>query len=199
MRSDPPSDSSAGAFGGRFNRLRLRFGAPPRDAVPHMEHFNVTAAERRRRETMERSRGRLVIAAGMFAALFAVVSFRVAWVTVVRPVAAKAPRDTMPQIARAPLKPITETVLPGQRAMIVDRTGQPLAISQPTREAFADPSAIGDPVDAVRKLKRVLPRLDEARAIKRLSDLNKHFVYIERQITPDEEARINNLGIPSVI
>ena len=196
---DPPSDGpNAASPGGRFNWPRMRRGATPRDAVPRMEHFHVTAAEQRRREAMERSRGRLVIAAGLFAALFTVVFLRVTWVTVLRPVAAQVARDTMPPIARGPLKPITETVMPGQRAMIVDRMGQPLAISQPTREAFADPSAIGDPVDAVRKLKTVLPRLDVAAAIKRLSDTNKRFVYIERQITPDEEARINNLGIPSL-
>ncbi len=206
--SDPPPGSGSGAgqgsgsggsaFGARFNRLRMRRGAPPQDAVPRMEHFHVTAAEKRRREVMERSRGRLVIAAGLFAALFTVVSARVAWVTVIRPVNLKVVRETMPPVARGPLKPITETVMPGQRAMIVDRTGQPLAISQPTREAFADPSAIGDVPDAVRKLKTVLPRLDIQATIKRLSDTSKKFVYIERQITPDEEARINNLGIPSV-
>src|ERR1700722_9945108 len=66
-------------------RLRIRRGAPPRDAVLRMEHFNVTAAEQRRREAIERSRGRLVIAAGLFAAMFAVVGFRVAWVTIVNP------------------------------------------------------------------------------------------------------------------
>src|SRR5580658_3146341 len=203
--SDPPGSTSQGGMfpggmfpGGMFHRLRLRRGAPPRDAVLKMEHFHVTALERKRRETMERSRGRLLIAAGIFATLFAVVSFRVAWVTVLNPVRAKIVRDTMPAAAKAPLRPITETVMPGQRAMIVDRMGQPLAISQPTRGAFADPSAIGDPVDAVRKLKTILPRLDAPKAVKRLSDLTKKFVYIERQITPDEEARINNLGIPSV-
>jgi len=198
--SDPPGGGASGGstFGARFNRMRMRRGAPPQDAVLRMEHFHVTAAEKRRREVMERSRGRLVIAAGLFAALFTVVSARVAWVTVIRPVNLKLVRETMPPVARGPLKPITETVMPGQRAMIVDRTGQPLAISQPTREAFADPSAIGDVPDAVRKLKTVLPRLDTQETIKRLSDTSKKFVYIERQITPDEEARINNLGIPSV-
>src|SRR5215469_4695014 len=119
---DDPRDTQPGRF-----RLRMRRGAPPRDAVPRMEHIDVTAAERRRREQLERSRGRLVLAAGLFATLFGIVSLRVTWVTVVRPVAAKVASERMPQIARAPLKPITETVLPGQRAMIVDRTGQPLA------------------------------------------------------------------------
>jgi cell division protein FtsI (penicillin-binding protein 3) len=190
---EPPA-----ASGGRFNRLRMRRGAPPLDAVPRMEHFHVTAAEKRRRLAMERTRGRLVIAAAAFATLFTIVAGRVAWVTVLRPVQAKIAVQAMPQIARGPLKPITETVMPGQRAMIVDRTGQPLAISQPTRSVFADPSAIGDAADAAKQLKTVLPRLDVERTIRRLSDHTKKFVYLERQITPDEEARINNLGIPSV-
>ena len=81
---DAPRGPSAGAS--RFQRMRMRRGAPPQDAVLRMEHFHVTAAEKRRREAMERSRGRLVITAGLFAALFTVVCFRVAWVTVIHPV-----------------------------------------------------------------------------------------------------------------
>ena len=218
--SDPPSVSDGDPPGGQFSsgqswggqadggppragwgihRLRMRRGAPPRDAVLRMEHFNVTAVEQRRRAAIERSRGRLVIAAGLFAAMFTVVGFRVAWVTIVNPVHAKmAAHEIMPPIAKGPLRPITDILTPGARAMIVDRNGQPLAISEPTREAYADPNAIGDAVEAVQKLKTVLPRLDVAMTTRRLSDTGKHFVYIERQITPDEEARINNLGIPSV-
>ena len=136
----------------------MRRGAPPQDAVLRMEHFHVTAAEKRRREAMERSRGRLVITAGLFAFLFTVVCFRVAWVTVIRPVRANFVQQTMPPIAKGPLQPITDIVTPGQRAMIVDRNGQPLAISEPTREAFADPNAIGDPVVVAQQLKTILPR-----------------------------------------
>ncbi len=194
------SDSSFGSVGptSRLGRLRMRRGAPPQDAVLRMEHFHVTAAEKRRRDAMERSRGRLVLTAGLFTFLFGLVCMRVAWVTVIRPVRANFAQQTMPPIAKGPLRPITDIVTPGQRAMIVDRNGQPLAISEPTREAFADPTAIGDPVVVAHQLKTILPRLNVDEAIKRLSETNKRFVYIERQITPDEEARINNLGIPSV-
>ncbi|MSP00280.1 MAG: penicillin-binding protein 2 [Acetobacteraceae bacterium] len=196
--ADIPDDLPQVPPPGRFHRLRIRRGAPPRDAVLRMEHFHVTSAEKRRRELMDRSRGRLVLAAGAFALMFAVVAVRVAWVTVVHPVEAKIAHKVTPPVAKGPLKPITDAVLPGQRAMIVDRTGQPLALSQPTRSVFANPAAVGNPAEAVQKLKSVLPRLDVQRTIKRLSDQSKRFVYLERQITPDEEARINNLGIPSV-
>src|SRR5580698_8626490 len=151
------SDSSFGSVGptSRFGRLRMRRGAPPQDAVLRMEHFHVTAAEKRRREAMERSRGRLVLTAGMFALLFCLVCIRVAWVTVIRPVRGNFAQQSMPGVAKGPLRPITDIVTPGQRAMIVDRNGQPLAISEPTREAFADPTAIGDPAAAARQLKAV--------------------------------------------
>ena len=193
---DNPGDPS---FLGRgFRQMRMRRGAPPRDAVLRMEHFHVTPADKRRRIAEDRTRGRLVIAAAAFAAMFAVVAVRVAWVTVLHPVEARLVPDRLPHTANAVLRPITETVMPGQRAMIVDRTGLPLAISQPTRSVYADPNAVGDAAEAARQLKTVLPRLNTAQTIRRLTDRSKKFVYLERQITPNEEAAINNLGIPSV-
>ena len=194
--SDEPAPN--GPDTGRSRRPRVRRGAAPRDAVPRMEHFQVTAADKKRRLEMENTSRRLLIAASVFACLFIVVSFRVAWVTVLRPREIHIAAAPVPKIAQGPLKPIGDTVVPGQRAMIVDRMGQPLALSEPTRSVFADPNAVGDPVEAARQLKSVLPRLNVDVAIKRLSEKNKKFVYLERQITPEEEAKINNLGIPSV-
>ena len=48
--SDPPPRGS------RFNRVRVRRGAAPRDAVPRMEHFHVTAAEKRYTVAVEQDR-----------------------------------------------------------------------------------------------------------------------------------------------
>jgi cell division protein FtsI (penicillin-binding protein 3) len=82
--------------------------------------------------------------------------------------------------------------------MITDRNGQILAISLPTVAVFADPRQIIDPADAAHRLKEVLPRLDEDAARTRLSDTNRQFVYLERQITPREELAINSLGLPGI-
>lgn len=196
--SNPDNPGDPSFLGRGFRQMRMRRGATPRDAVLRMEHFHVTPADKRRRIAEDRTRGRLVIAAAAFAALFAVVCVRVAWVTVLHPVEARVVPDRLPHTANAVLRPITETVMPGQRAMIVDRTGLPLAISQPTRSVYADPNAVGDAAEAARQLKTVLPRLNIAQTIRRLTDRSKKFVYLERQITPNEEAAINNLGIPSV-
>ena len=82
--------------------------------------------------------------------------------------------------------------------MITDRNGQILAISLPTVAVFADPRQIIDAADAAHRLKKVLPRIDEEAARARLSDTNRQFVYLERQITPREELAINTLGIPGI-
>ena len=84
------------------------------------------------------------------------------------------------------------------RATIVDRNGQPLAISLPSVALFADPRQIIDPVDATRRLKQALPRIDAAAVQRRLSDTNLQFAFVERQITPREELAVNRLGIPGV-
>jgi cell division protein FtsI (penicillin-binding protein 3) len=84
------------------------------------------------------------------------------------------------------------------RATIVDRNGQPLAISLPSVALFADPRQIIDPADATRRLKQALPRIDAAAVQRRLSDTNLQFAFVERQITPREELAVNRLGIPGV-
>ena len=197
-RAETAKVSRAQTAIGQTARGQTARGQTARQPAPRLEQFKLAAADKQRRAAMVRTRGRIVIATFVFASMFAVVGFRVTWVTVINPVEAKMARLKMPRLAEEVLPPIEETLISGQRAMIVDRTGQPLAMSRPTRSVFADPAAIGDAAEAVRRLKTVLPRLDETRAVKRLSDRSKRFVYLERQITPDEEARINNLGIPSV-
>ncbi|HEY0424433.1 MAG TPA: penicillin-binding protein 2, partial [Rhodopila sp.] len=99
-------------------------------------------------------------------------------------------------VADAPRRPI-EAALPGQRATITDRNGQPMAMSIRTVSLFADPRQIGDVDDAARKLKQVLPRLSLEETIDRLKR-DKKFIYLAREITPREEQAINDLGIPGV-
>jgi cell division protein FtsI (penicillin-binding protein 3) len=62
---------------------------------------------------------------------------------------------------------------------------------------FADPRQIGDPDDAARKLRQVLPRLDAVEIADRLRR-DKKFIYLAREITPREELAINDLGIPGI-
>jgi len=184
-----------------------RFGAPRDAAVPRMEHVRVTAPDLARRAMMEKTRGRLVIAAFGFAALFGALTLKLADATIIRPLLPKPPahRTAPPPPpsgdsaataqATAPAALDTE---PHVRAMITDRNGEILAISLPTAALYADPREIADPAEAAHKLQAVLPQLDEAEVRARLSDSHKQFVYLERQITPKQELRINALGLPGI-
>ncbi len=195
----PPPDSpplNQGAFG----RVTHRRGAARSDATPQIEHIRVTRPDLERRRAMKQTHGRLVITASGFCVLFFAVIVKLALATILMPKEphrAEVPVAAIVAAVSAAPRSSADTVMPGQRAMITDRNGQPLAISLPTVSLFADPRQIIDPAEAARKLKTVLPRLDEDRARQRLSS-DKKFVYLERQITPREELAINNLGIPGI-
>jgi len=193
----PPSGPSNGA---RFERPIPRVGASRSDAVPRVENVRVTAPDLVKRAAMERTRSRLVIAAGGFCVLFTAVLAKLALATIVAPLAPHRPErpltDIVANAAIATRSPI-EATLPGQRAMITDRNGQPMAISLNTVSLFADPRQIADPDEAAAKLKQVLPRLDVAETVDRLKR-DKKFIYLAREITPREEQAVNNLGIPGV-
>jgi len=191
----PPVDPKLN--GGRNGRPAPRRGAGRFDTVPRMENVRVTAPDLARRVALEKTRARLVIAAGGFTALFAAVLTKLALATIVMPLAPHRIERTVEEVIdAAPRSPI-EATLPGQRATITDRNGQPMAISLNTVSLFADPRQIGDAADAAKKLKQVLPRLDVAETEERLQR-DKKFIYLAREITPREEQAINNLGIPGV-
>ncbi|WP_052945142.1 peptidoglycan D,D-transpeptidase FtsI family protein, partial [Acidisphaera rubrifaciens] len=161
-----------------------------------METVRITAPDLQRRAALEKTRGRLVVAAVGFAALFVGVLLKLADATIISPL---MPRHEPVPIAQLvdPPKPTPGTITHHVRAMITDRNGEIMAISLPTAALYADPKEMIDPVDTAHKLKLALPRLDEALVRTRL-EAAKQFVYLARQITPTEELRINGLGIPGV-
>jgi cell division protein FtsI (penicillin-binding protein 3) len=179
-----------------------RFGAPREASVPRMEHVRVTAPDLARRAALEKTRGRLVLAAAGFAVLFGAVVIKLADATIVDPVqprVASTPRWVDPPPAGAGGAAIVPAAFDfgahAGRAMVTDRNGEILAVSLPTAGLFANPSQIIDAADAAHRLVGVLPRLDEATVRARLAESTKQFVYLERQITPKEEMAINALGI----
>ncbi|MGA8192105.1 MAG: penicillin-binding transpeptidase domain-containing protein [Acetobacteraceae bacterium] len=172
-----------------------RVGAARSDAVPRMENVRVTEPDLLRRAALEKTRTRLVYAAFGFGLLFLAVVAKLADATILQPLAPHRPERSIEALFTGPKVDVASLA---QRAMITDRNGQILAISLPTVALFADPRQIIDPADAAHRMKQALPRLDEAMARERLSDTNRQFVYLERQITPREELAINSLGIPGI-
>ena len=166
-----------------------------------MQTVRVTGPDLHRRAVLERTRGRLVVAAGGFGMLFLVLAIKLAGATVLFPIQTRhldrLTRTTTPEPGPAPAATADLSVGPRTRAMIVDRNGEILAISLPTAGLYANPREMIDTADAARKLQAAMPRLDLDTVRTRLAS-DKGFVYLARNITPKEQMAVNGLGIPGV-
>ena len=76
-------------------------------------------------------------------------------------------------------------------------TAKSSAISLPTAALYANPREMIDAADTAHKLKAALPDLDEAAVQARLQS-DKQFVYLARELSPRQELKINDLGIPGI-
>jgi cell division protein FtsI (penicillin-binding protein 3) len=83
------------------------------------------------------------------------------------------------------------------RGMIVDRNNDALAISTPVESVAASPADVAATDEQIAKLARLLD-LQPAEISRRLADPKREFVYLKRQLPPDEAARVVALGIPGV-
>jgi len=87
--------------------------------------------------------------------------------------------------------------LSATRGRIVDRHNEPLAISTPVESVAASPADIEITQEQLKRLARSLGT--EAGEIqKKLADTRREFVYLKRQLPPDEAARVVALGIPGI-
>ncbi|MGH7067120.1 MAG: peptidoglycan D,D-transpeptidase FtsI family protein [Acetobacteraceae bacterium] len=168
-------------------------GTPRDGAVPRLETVRVTAPDLARRARLETSRRRLLGAATGFTALFAALAAKLTDATVINPVKPPPPPRNTAAAAARPAAIANRT-----RAMMVDRNGQILAVSLPTAAVYADPRQMMDRAEAVRRLQSVLPDLNGPAMLAELMAPHRDFVYIAREVGPEQELRINDLGIPGV-
>ncbi|MCL1513587.1 MULTISPECIES: peptidoglycan D,D-transpeptidase FtsI family protein [Acetobacteraceae] len=161
--------------------------------------------DERRRNPMswlEKSRNRLVYLGMGFLFLYGGVAVKALFATILAPMAPLPNQvgSTIPDIPHPDPKAMAGNgfVLPNiRRASIVDRNGQPLALSLPVVQVYANPMEIIEPEDVARSLHTILPNLNMAETIRRLKQ-KKQFVYLARNIAPTDELAINNLGIPGI-
>ena len=83
------------------------------------------------------------------------------------------------------------------RGMIVDRNNEPLAISTPVESVAASPADIDITPEQSRKLAKLL-QTDVADLQRKLEDSRREFVYLKRQLPPEQAAKIVELNIPGV-
>lgn len=87
--------------------------------------------------------------------------------------------------------------VPAHRGMITDRNGEPLAVSTPAESIWASPPDVVASTQKVQQLARILG-VTEAELRQRLFDTSREFVYLKRQLPPDQAQQVALLSIPGV-
>ena len=84
------------------------------------------------------------------------------------------------------------------RGSIMDRNGDPLAISTPVDSVWANPKELAAAVDRVPELARSLG-LDPERLMRRITrSMDKEFLYLKRHLSPDQAHMVIALNLPGV-
>lgn len=147
------------------------------------------------KRALETGRLRLEVAVWLFTLIFVVIGARL-----VDLMALKA--DAAVTVVRTAWSERVAPPVGGQsRAEIVDRNGVVLATNLPTVNLYANSRSFletglnaGDSAD---RLVRVLPHLNRNEVVERLIS-GRPFVYLDRNLTPRQQAMVNALGIPGV-
>jgi cell division protein FtsI (penicillin-binding protein 3) len=139
------------------------------------------------RRTLQTSPVRITVAKTLFLAIFLVVGGRAFYLQALQ-------GDRLMRLGqRQHLK--EWTVLP-KRGGVFDRGGEALALSLEAQSVYARPRSIQDAARSARDLARVL-KISTTEIKERLTSA-KPFVWIKRQISPDEASQIQNLRIKGV-
>jgi cell division protein FtsI (penicillin-binding protein 3) len=131
-----------------------------------------------------KARARVGLAMVAFALIYAVIGGRLIMFAVVGD--SHGGRRTAAQDAIATARPD-----------IVDRNGEVLATDVKAPSLFAEPRRIIDKDEAIELLTATLPDLDTAEVRERLSG-KKGFVWLKREITPQQQQEIHRLGVPGI-
>jgi cell division protein FtsI (penicillin-binding protein 3) len=132
---------------------------------------------------ISKSRFRIRLSAGAFAALFLLFIGRLAYLGT-KPDPESLRREASQAVSAA-------------RPEIVDRNGQLLAMDVKVMSVFADPREIIDKDEATEEITAILPDLN-ARDLRARLGSRKGFVWVKRDVTPAEQRAIFRLGLPGI-
>lgn len=87
--------------------------------------------------------------------------------------------------------------MPASRGPVKDRNGQPLAISTPVESIWATPDDVELDGGRLKALAHALA-LNPAELRQKVANKDRQFVYLKRQIPPDQAAKVMALRIPGI-
>ena len=88
--------------------------------------------------------------------------------------------------------------LPAHRGMIVDRNGEPLAISTPVESVWMNPQELGGELERIPELATLLALKPQQVRKMLASRAGREFVYLRRHISPSLAEQVTALHIPGV-
>ena len=88
--------------------------------------------------------------------------------------------------------------IPTNRASILDRIGEPLAVSTPVDSIVANPNELPTELEKIRLLAGALEQDPDTLIRKITSNLDKEFVYLRRHVNPDLTIRVLELDMPGI-
>jgi cell division protein FtsI (penicillin-binding protein 3) len=87
--------------------------------------------------------------------------------------------------------------IPGTRGRILDRNGEALAISTPVQSVWAIPSDVEATPAQLRSLAKTLG-VEPHELAKKLGEISRDFVYLKRQIPPEQAEQVARLGLAGI-
>jgi cell division protein FtsI (penicillin-binding protein 3) len=133
---------------------------------------------------MERSAGRIVLIIFAFVMIFGAILARLTQLGIAPDPQYEAKRSAQDQVAAA-------------RPDILDRNGEVLATDMQMPSLYAEPRKLIDVDEATELLTAAMPDLDAKELREKLAS-KKGFVWLKREITPQQQAEVFRLGIPGV-
>jgi cell division protein FtsI (penicillin-binding protein 3) len=88
--------------------------------------------------------------------------------------------------------------LPAHRGMIMDRNGEPLAISTPVKSVWVNPQELANAQQRIPELARLLQMKSSGILNLLASRADREFLYLKRGVTPALAAQVEALDIPGV-
>lgn len=139
---------------------------------------------------LDMARGRLVIISGLFVIAYIIVAARAFDLSILQ--AKEGGAESISSYIETP-----DTGARPHRGDIVDRNGVILARSLHTASLYADPALIPNPQDVAKDLHGIFPDMAYGDLLQKLQD-KKRFVWIRRNMTPEDHHRVFNLGHPGL-
>lgn len=144
-----------------------------------------------KRSALDMARGRLMLLSLFFIVFYVAIAVKIVDLTIIQGEMKKG-EDTVSYLEQEPAAQAQD-----MRGDILDRNGVILARSLKTSSLYADPKLVADAESVAQDLARIFSDLSYGDLLQKLQS-PRRFVWIKRNMTPDDQYKILYLGHPGL-